>query len=419
MGKKFILVKGKKVYVDEKQLGDEDTPDVVAEPTDVPAEPAAPADPPADPPVDPADDPAVQAAAKSLGAALRKELGVEELKGAIDALGKHMETPENSKLKALLHGKDLVKDKDQLTKEEKIVGFFHGLVTKNETILKALSEGTAADGGFLFPNEFLFELIKPLAELPRLRGLVRVLTMRRDVLNAPSLLNRPKIYWTAENAAKTTTTAAFGQATLTARKAAAILYASDELIEDAVEIDVVRLIIDLFSEAIGEEEDRVILRGNGTTEPTGIITAVTAATIASVTCVGNLDFDNVIRLIYALKAKYRPGAAFIVHPNNIAELRILKDTQGRYLWQDPSTPEGYPRLYTYPVYEKYDMPEATIVFGNWKLAYWLGDRKSMTVKISQDTTQAFTQDQTAIRVVIRLAGNVVLGEAAKALATIP
>lgn len=412
MGKKYIVVGGKKVYIDDKQVGDEDIAKP-PEPTTVP--PAAPAEPA---PEEGADE-EVAKAAKSLGAALRKELGLDELKESIAAVNKTMEAPENSKLKALLHGKDLVKDKEQLTKEEKIVGWFHGLVTKNDTILKALSEGTAADGGYLFPNEFLSELIRPLAQLPRMRGLVRVVTMRRDILDAPSLLNRPKIYWTAENAAKTTTTAAFGTAQLVARKAAAILYSSDELIEDSVEIDVVRLIIDLFSEAIGEEEDRVILRGNGTTEPTGISTAVTAATIASVTCVGNLSFDNIIRHIYALKSKYRAGASFLIHPNNMAELRMLKDTNGRYLWQDPSTPEGYPTLYTYPVYEFYDMPESAIYYGNWKLAYWLGDRKRMTVKTSNDTTQAFNQDQTAIRVVIRLGGAVVLGEAAKALTSIP
>ena len=42
----------------------------------------------------------------------------------------------------------------------------------------------------------------------------------------------------------------------------------------------------------------------------------------------------------------------------------------------------------------------------------------MTVKISNDTETAFTHDQTAIRVVARIAGNVVLGSAVKALISI-
>lgn len=184
-------------------------------------------------------------------------------------------------------------------------------------------------------------------------------------------------------------------------------------------IDVVRLIIDLFAEAIGEEEDRVILRGNGTTEPTGIETARNAGTIASVTCSGNLDFDDIIELEYALKAKYRKGSSFLVHPTNVKELRKIKDTNGRYIWEESRVTGQPATLLGYPVGEFYDVPESIIYFGNWKMAYWLGDRKGMTVKVTNDSETAFTKDQTGIRVVIRLAGNVVLGEAAKALTSIP
>jgi HK97 family phage major capsid protein len=403
--KKYIMIDGVKHYLEDEAdskggpgEGDKPTPPV-EEPENL--------------------DEEANKAAKIIGASLRKELGIDELKKQVESVKSYMDQPENAKLKTLLHGKNIVTDKDKLTKEEKIVGFFHALVTRNEAAVKALSEGTAADGGYLFPDEFLAELVRPLSEPGTMRSLVRVITMRRDIMEIPTLVNRPKIYWTAENAAKTTTTANFYHATLTARKAAAIIYASDELIEDSTEIDIVNLIITLFSEAITQEEDRVILRGNGTTEPTGIVVARAAATIGSVACSGNLDFDDILELIYGLKTKYRKGASFLVHPTNVKELRKLKDTTGRYIYMDPSTPEGYATLYGYPVHEFYDMPESEIEFGNWKLCYFLGDRKKMTVKISQDTTQAFTQDETAIRVVIRLGGNVVLGEAAYGLITIP
>lgn len=409
MGKKFIVISGKKHYLDEtKQLGDDDdntNPDEVGAP--------APAPEGADPEAD------LEKQAKKAADIIRKELGIDALRDSVEAVEKYVSEPENSKLKALLHGKDLLKDKDSLTAEEKIVGFFHALVTRNDTAVKALSEGVAADGGNLFPAEFSGEIIKALVAPTRMRSLVRVITMRRNTWTAPTLLNRPKVYWTAENAAKTTTTASFGQVTLTARKLAAILYSSDELIEDSDQIDVVRLIIDLFAEAIGIEEDRVILRGNGTTEPTGIETARAAGTIATTAAGGNLTFDTILTLIYNLKAQYRQGASFLVHPENIKQLQILKDTTGRYLWSDATQPDQPPTIRGYPVHEFFDVPESTIYFGNWKLAYYLGDRKQMTVKITQDSETAFTKDQTGIRVVSRIAGNVVLGEAAKAINAIP
>lgn len=360
------------------------------------------------------DQKQISAVAKTLGATLRKELGIDGMANQIKAVQDLVAQPENSRLKELLNGKDLIKDKNTLTANEKIIGFWYSLMNNDKAGLKALST-TAADGGNLFPTEFLAELIKPLAELPRMRALVTVKTMRRTTLTVPRRATTVKMYWTAENAAKTTTTATWDQVVLTARKAAAILYSSDELIEDSTEIDVVNEIIEQFSNAIGDEEDRVILRGNGTTEPTGLTTAVTAGTISSRAAGVNMDFDDIWDLIYDLKAKYRRGASFLIHPNTAKLLRKIKDGDGRYIWQDAVAPGQPATLMGYPVYEHYDLPSSQTYFGNWKLAYWLGDRKQMTVKISQDTTQAFTQDETAIRVVIRLGGNVVLGEAAKCL----
>ncbi|HEX5429867.1 MAG TPA: phage major capsid protein [Patescibacteria group bacterium] len=412
--KKFIVINGKKVYIDEKDVQEDDGKEAT-EGTDPSTLNSTAADD---------DDKAVEEAAKSIAQAVSKQLGIDELKDSIRASQNILNRPENAKLREILHGKDLEK-KDQLTKEEKIVGFFHALVTKNDTVVKALSEGVNADGGYLFPAEFLAELIKSLTEPPYARSLVRVVPMRRNVMNIPSLVNRPKVYWTGENVAKTTTTANFGQQTLTAKKAAAILYASDELVEDSTELDVVQLIIGLFAEAVGIEENRVIIAGNGTTQPMGIFTTGSNG-ITTITAGGNLSLDLITNLVYALKSMYRAGASFLVHPENVAELRKLKDTTGRYLWVDaaPGVPGDVTQarpatLMGYPVYEFYDADTTKIAFGNWKLAYWLGDRKAMTVKISNDTETAFTKDQTAIRVVFRIAGTVVLPDAARVLVSLP
>lgn len=413
MGKKYILINGVKHYIKDESgepTANVDQPADEEATTDEPADEAG-EDEAGDGVAETADQKQISAMAKGLAKTLRKELNIDGLRKEINDVSAMVSQPENSRLKELLNGKDLVKDKNTLTANEKIIGFFHALVTDNQMALKALST-TAADGGNLFPTEFLAELIKPLAEIPRMRGLVTVKTMRRTTLTVPARGTLAKVYWTAENASKTTTTATWSQVTLTARKAAAIIYASDELIEDSTEIDVVQEIISQFADAIGNEEDRVILRGNGTTEPTGIVGNAGITT----TAVGaNLDFDDIITLIYSLKAKYRKGASFLIHPNTARFLRQLKDTTNRYIWSDPVTPEMPAMIMGYPVYEHYDMPSGTTLFGNWKMAYWLGDRKSMTVKISNDTETAFTKDETAIRVVMRLGGNVVLGEAAKGI----
>lgn len=260
-------------------------------------------------------------------------------------------------------------------------------------------------------DEFRSELIQDVANIAVMRPLVRVVPMSKDVLKIPTLTSKPKVYWTAENTAKTTSTAAFSQATLTAFKLAAILYASDELIEDSGDIDVVDLIISLFAESISNEEDTALTNGNGTTRPTGI----TTATVGSVNCSGALDFDDIIELEYLLPAKYAKNARFMANRYNIKTMRKLKDSQNRYLWMDNPAPGQPSTFHGYLVTENNDLSDNDIFFGDFFKAYWLGDRKRMTIKITQDSETAFTQDKTAIRVVERIAGNVVLADALKKL----
>lgn len=349
-------------------------------------------------------------------------LGIQKLHEKIDALAQEKAAPEvNKKNSTLIDLETLMqKDVSEMTSREKIVGFFQAMIKSNEPVLKALSEGTAADGGYLFPDEFRTEVIRDIAEdSHRMRNMVNVIPMRRDILKVPTLESRPQVTWTEENATKSTTTAHFGEATLTVKKMAAILYASDELIDDSSDIDVVNFIIGLFSEAIGEEEDRVVWRGNGTTEPTGIVTAQAAGAISAVSGAAGLSIDVMLDLIYSLPAKYHTNAAIYIHRTNIKELRKLKDSNNRHHWSDPISAGQAPTFLGYPVKETNELAESQIYFGDLKKAYWLGDRQKMTVKISQDTETAFTKDQTAIRVVSRIAGNVVLGAAAKAITSLP
>ena len=103
-------------------------------------------------------------------------------------------------------------------------------------------------------------------------------------------------------------------------------------------------------------------------------------------------FDDIIDLEYDLPAKYAPGANFYVNRVNIRELRKLKDSDNRYLWQDPVSAGQPATFHGYPVVEDNNLTESKIFFGDLKKAYWLGDRQRMTVKISQETETAFTKD---------------------------
>jgi HK97 family phage major capsid protein len=141
--------------------------------------------------------------------------------------------------------------------------------------------------------------------------------------------------------------------------------------------------------------------------------------VATRACAGNLSFTNIINLIYDLPVKFRRNARFLVHPNNVRELRLITDTTGRYMWQEPVSAGQPATIHGYPVVETYWAPESQIAFGDYREAYWLGDRQNVTVKITNDTETTFTQDKTGIRVVQRIGGTVVFPNAVRKLITIP
>jgi len=331
---------------------------------------------------------------------------VQKLNEKVDKL---FET--DSKLKTILGGKSF--DSKELTSEEKIVAFYHSLVTDNKIALKALSEGTDADGGYLFPNEFMTEIIKELPNINVMRNEVRIINMRRDKMDITSLVSGPKTSWTAEKATISTTTAMFSQQELKVFKLASILYATDELIEDSDITNVVNLIIEQFAEAIADEEETAIWTGNGTTRPQGLSDA--GAGITSVgTGSGNI-VNDLNKLYRSLPAKYRANAKWYMSDATMANLENVKDSEGRMLLQ-PALSEATPeRIKGKTVVISVKVPANQIYFGDMKKTYFLGDRKRMSVKLSQDTTEAFTKGQTAVRVIHRVGGKVVFPQATRKL----
>lgn len=154
-------------------------------------------------------------------------LGLDKLSKAVESLETKMTeksaTGKSKKVSALLDLETLMKkDVGEMTSKEKIVGFFQAMLQSNHSVMKALSEGTAIDGGYLFPDEFRAEVIRDLADGNYMRNEVTVIPMKRDIMKIPSLESRPKVVWTEENTTKSTTTAHFNEKTLTVKKMAAI-----------------------------------------------------------------------------------------------------------------------------------------------------------------------------------------------------
>lgn len=47
--------------------------------------------------------------------------------------------------------------------------------------------------------------------------------------------------------------------------------------------------------------------------------------------------DAIIKLIYTLRKAHRTGAKFMMNNNSLFAIRLLKDSEGNYLWRPAGT----------------------------------------------------------------------------------
>lgn len=324
-------------------------------------------------------------------------------------LKKDLFNPENGYKGIGLPSLDQV---DKLSGDDKILAFFKTLIVPEnpeaQQVLRALVEGTAADGGYLVPEELATEVWRILPDYTVMRKLARVIPMNTDSLKLNKLTAMPEAYWTSEYARKTTSSADFGQIELNPHKLVCLLPVTQELIADA-NINIVRFIEELFAERIGHKEDQAYFTGTGTGQPTGLMTSLGTGVNAG----GAINFDHIISMIYRVPQSVRGSkrAAFVAPANMFKSLRRIKDTTNNYIWS-PGRPDNgmVDSLYGYPLYEQNALAHNQMVFGDFAY-YIIGDRQQLTVMTTLEGGDAWRRDSMEIKAKVRVDGEVILTNA--------
>lgn len=274
-------------------------------------------------------------------------------------------------------------------------------------VVKALAEGVDADGGYLTPPEFRARMVEDIKDKPFLRNLVTVIPMGSDSLELPTLASSVKTSWGSENTAISTTTASFGTLTFAPYRLNSLIYTSRELVADSA-ISVVPLLTRLFVQAIGEEEDRVIINGSGSGQPKGILQE-TLAGIDNANTDANLA-PNIKKLPFRIGTAYRRNARWVMNSLSLAAVASLQDSNNQFLFKEGIEGLSPHRLAGYPVHEQNDMPLDTLLFGDLSF-YYFADRERLSVETTTEGAGTFEKHQVAIKVVERVDGKVALTNA--------
>ncbi len=274
----------------------------------------------------------------------------------------------------------------------------------NQLEAKAMSVGTATDGGYLVPSEIETEIGRRLSVLSPIRSIASVRQISAGTLKKPFATTGFATGWTAEAAVRTqTNTPVLAELQFPAMELYAMPAATTSLLDDSA-VDIDSWLAAEVETVFAEQEGAAFVNGDGVNKPRGFLNYTNVAE-ASWTW-GNLGYiatgvagalpttnasDMLIDTVYALKAGYRQNGTWVMNRKTQATVRKLKDAQGNYLWQPPATAGGEATLMGFKLVEAEDMPDVAanatpIAFGNFNRGYLVVDR--LGVRILRDPYSA-------------------------------
>jgi HK97 family phage major capsid protein len=329
-------------------------------------------------------------------------------------LGKKHTVEELSEIKIALPGRKAA-GKAITEISQKSVEFLSALYSGDKQKLQILSEGTAADGGYLVPEEFANMIVEDIRDQNIMRQLASVMTTNTDTVHIPSLISRPRAAWRSEKAVKSTSTATFSENVLTPYSLAAIVPLSNELVADAqlgVGGSIVNYIAGLMSTALSEAEEQAFWTGSGTGRPSGVdggvYTLRTVAAGAGATDVQRAD--AITQAFHTHPQGYRNKGVWVGNMGTWAEVGRLKDSQNRYLLTDLANSPTQ-TLKGRPVYESNYLAGGTLLYGDFSY-YQIVDREGISVRVSDEATvagsSAFEKNLTYVRVEKRVDAELLL-----------
>jgi HK97 family phage major capsid protein len=193
----------------------------------------------------------------------------------------------------------------------------------------------------------------------------------------------------------------FTERTSPVRKIGVWLPVTDEQLEDVPQIR--GYINNRLPFMVRQRLDAQILTGSGTAPNLrGILNTTGIQTEA----VGG-GTDNSLNAIYRALVKVRVNGqavpnAIVMNPMDWQDVRLLRTTDGIYLYGSPSE-AGTPRMWGLPVVEAQALTENTALVGDFQNFSELATRRGIDVQISNSHADLFTSGQQAIRADLRAA----------------
>lgn len=283
-----------------------------------------------------------------------------------------------------------------------------------ELQVKALNVGTDADGGYAVPESIDKEISGVLKDASVMRQAARVITVGNAEYKKLMNLHGTSSGWVGETTARPVTNSP---------KLAEIkpfmgeIYANPSATQtmlDDVFFNAESWLSDEVRDEFAEQEELAFTTGDAVNKPKGFLAYGSDTLADSARAFGTLQHklsgssgaitaDDVKRFPFLLRAAYRKGASFMGNGNTLADLMLLKDGNGNYLWQ-AGLQAGMPSMICgHSYYENESMPDVAagakaLSFGNFQRGYYIVDRMGTRLLRDPYTNKPFVSFYTTKRV---------------------
>jgi len=262
---------------------------------------------------------------------------------------------------------------------------------------KALSTAVAADGGYLVDPataETIAGVLRNASSIRAISNVVQVEATAFDVLIDHTDIGAG---WANETVATVETgTPLVDRISIPLHELSALPKASQRLLDDSA-FNVEEWLAARIADKFARSEGAAFVSGDGIDKPTGFLNY--AAVADNLWAWGNLGYvatgaagdfnatnqaDAIVDLVYALGARYRANATFVMNSKTAGAVRKMKDVDGRFLWSDGLSASEPARLMGYPVLIAEDMPDialnaTAIAFGDFGAGYTVAERPDLRI----------------------------------------
>ena len=203
-------------------------------------------------------------------------------------------------------------------------------------------EKTGEDGGFLVPEDFMSSIAKKVEGDDSLLTRTRRMTVSGNALSLPTDELQPwmggiQAYWTDEGAAITESKHKLGKANWKLNKMAALIKMTDELLEDTTALE--SYVLSHAPVAMTHVLNSAIISGDGVGKPEGILNSSFAVTVTkeNAQAADTIVAENIVKMFSRLLPQSRGRAAWYINPAVEAQLRLLKDGAGQFIYLAPGS----------------------------------------------------------------------------------